>query len=436
MSNMLKEAIVDAKALRESALKNAETIVIDKYSDEVRKTLDHILEQDDMGLEMGGEMAPEEMGAAPEDPAMDPMAGDMDMGMEDPMMAEEEPGETEEVVENEDDLPYGATDGLADAEGKNLQDFPATGEPVEVSIDLGALQEALQELQDSEDVEISLEEDDDADQSKGYAAETDDSAAKEEAEAEEFKNLGEITRNNPTGRPAPDLEAEKEKGRQRAAQAKKERAAWEEENADPWAAHFAKSDAEGTNENLDSLVDAIAEKLTVDMGAELSGWAGRPTSQLKHEQERELAGMQDDDVKEELEALTKAQEKIVAENNDLKEQNNQYKQAVEELREGLQDVNLSNARLLYTNRVLRNTSLNERQKTKIVEAISSAGSVTEARTIFDTLQSTVEAAPRKSPQSLSEAIGRNRASVIRATRHESTASDPFQDRMQKLAGIK
>ena len=38
MSNMLREAIVDAKALRESALKNAESVVIEKYSDEVRKT--------------------------------------------------------------------------------------------------------------------------------------------------------------------------------------------------------------------------------------------------------------------------------------------------------------------------------------------------------------------------------------------------------------
>jgi len=316
------------------------------------------------------------------------MADEMDMGLEEPAAPEEE-GSPEETVENEDDLALGATDGLASADGKNLKDFPAAGEQVEVSIDLGALQEALQELQDGEEVEINLEESsdevieeegDDADQSKGYAAETDDSAAKEEAEAEEFKNLDE--------------------------------------------------------DKIDSLVDAIAEKLTVDMGAELSGWAGRPTSQLKHEQERELAGMQDDDVKEELEALTKAQEKIVAENNNLKEQNNQYKQAVEELREGLQDVNLSNARLLYTNRVLRNTSLNERQKTKIVEAISNAGSVTEARTIFETLQSTVEAAPKRAPKSLSEAIGRNRASVIRATRHESTASDPFQDRMKKLAGIK
>jgi len=388
MSNMLKEAIVDAKALRESALKNAETIVIDKYSDEVRKTLDHILEQDDMALDMGGERD-----APPEDPAMDPMAGEMDMDMppEEPMMDEEEPAEAEEVVENEDDLPLAATDGLANAKGKNLQDFPATGKDVEVSIDLGALQEALQELQDSEEVEVNLGEE--------LEEATDAAAGAAEADALQMQNL--------------------EGGEE------------EEEEGGVNAATMS-----STNENLDSLVDAIAEKLTVDLGAELSGWAGRPTSQLKHEQERELAGMQDDDVKEELEALTKAQEKIVAENNNLKEQNNQYRQAVEELREGLQDVNLSNARLLYTNRVLRNTSLNERQKTKIVEAISNAGSVIEARTIFDTLQSTVEAAPRKSPQSLSEAIGRNRASVIRATRHESTASDPFQDRMKKLAGIK
>jgi len=326
---------------------------------------------------------------------MDPMAGEMDMDMppEEPMMDEEEPAVAEEVVENEDDLPLAATDGLANAKGKNLQDFPATGKDVEVSIDLGALQEALQELQDSEEVEVNLGEE--------LEEATDAAAGAAEADALQMQNLE-----------GGEEEEEEEEGGVNAAT------------------------MSSTNENLDSLVDAIAEKLTVDLGAELSGWAGRPTSQLKHEQERELAGMQDDDVKEELEALTKAQEKIVAENNNLKEQNNQYRQAVEELREGLQDVNLSNARLLYTNRVLRNTSLNERQKTKIVEAISNAGSVIEARTIFDTLQSTVEAAPRKSPQSLSEAIGRNRASVIRATRHESTASDPFQDRMKKLAGIK
>ena len=179
------------------------------------------------------------------------------------------------------------------------------------------------------------------------------------------------------------------------------------------------------------------EKLTVDMGAELAGWAGRSSDDQKYQIEKELAHRRSTDVDEELETLKKAQEELVFENNQIKEQNNQYKQAFQELKENLQDVNLSNARLLYTNRVLRNTSLNERQKDKIAEAISNAGSVTEAKTIFETLQSTVEGSSRnkKSPKSLSEAINR-RSTVLRATRQEMPASDPIADRMKKLAGIK
>ena len=127
---------------------------------------------------------------------------------------------------------------------------------------------------------------------------------------------------------------------------------------------------------------------------------------------------------------------LVFENNQLTEKNNEYKQLIGELREGLQDVNLSNARLLYTNRVLRNTSLNERQKEQIVEAISKSDSVNEARTIYNTLQSTVKSTPSRGPRSLSEAINRP-SSLIRATRKESKEpNDVFAERMKKLAGIK
>ena len=188
--------------------------------------------------------------------------------------------------------------------------------------------------------------------------------------------------------------------------------------------------------DADALVDAIMEKLTVDMGAELAGWAGRSSQDLTHQIEKELAHRRSTDVEEDMETLKKAQEELVFENNQLTEKLSQYEGALKELQENLQDVNLSNARLLYTNRVLRNTSFNERQKQKIVEAISNAGSVTEARTIFETLQSTVEAKPKRSPQSLSEAISNKRSSVIRATRQESTPSDPIADRMKRLAGIK
>ena len=185
----------------------------------------------------------------------------------------------------------------------------------------------------------------------------------------------------------------------------------------------------------DSLIDAIVEKLTVDMGFDLAGWAGRSEEDKVHNIEKEMAHRRSTEVEEEMKTLKKAKEELVFENNELKERLSNYEQAVGQLKENLQDVNLSNARLLYTNRVLRNTSLNERQKDKIVEAISSAGSVTEARTIYDTLESTVQSTPKRGPQSLGEAINR-RSSVIRATRHESTSSDPIADRMKRLAGIK
>jgi hypothetical protein len=232
---------------------------------------------------------------------------------------------------------------------------------------------------------------------------------------------------------AADVSAEEEEGEEEEFEGSDEGGA----DADPGAIEGDVGTVEEMVDlNLDSLVDAITEKLTVDMGADLSGWAGRSDEDIRWQMEKEMAHRRSTEIEEEMKDLKKAQEELVFENKQLKEQNEQYKQATNELKESLQDVNLSNARLLYTNRVLRNTSLNERQKDRIVEAISNAGSVTEARTIFDTLQSTVESTPKRGPKSLSEAITRNRTSVIRASRQEkSDSSDQFQDRMKRLAGI-
>ena len=47
MSNMLEQAIVDAQSLREAAIKNAESEIVEKYSDEVREAVTKLLEQDD-----------------------------------------------------------------------------------------------------------------------------------------------------------------------------------------------------------------------------------------------------------------------------------------------------------------------------------------------------------------------------------------------------
>ena len=376
MSTLLQEAIVDATALREAALKTAEASIIEKYSGEVRTALDNLLEQEEDPL-------------AADPMAVDPMAADpmaAGVGMDLGLGAEEE-GPVEEVAE---DVPLGAADG------EKLCPCPEQGEKTKVSVNLDELQEAVEalhkELNEDEEVEFSqddltamLSEDDDEPETE--SAEEDDPDASDEPESEET------------------------------------------EADDPL-------DVREDIEISDDLIDSIAEKLTVDMGAELSGWAGRSNYDLKWEIEKELAHRRSTDVEEELKDLKKAHEELVFENSQLKERTEQYEQAFKELRENLQEVNTSNARLLYTNRVLRNTSLNERQKTKIAEAISRAGSVAEAKTIYETLESAVPAQTKRAPQSLSEAIARP-SSVIRATRKESAQpTDPFLDRMQKLAGIK
>ena len=44
MSSMLDQAIVDAQALREAALKNAEQAIIDQYAPEIKASVESILE--------------------------------------------------------------------------------------------------------------------------------------------------------------------------------------------------------------------------------------------------------------------------------------------------------------------------------------------------------------------------------------------------------
>jgi hypothetical protein len=380
MSTLLKEAIVDAKALREAALKNAESSIVEKYSDEVRTALDRLLEQEDP-------MAADPMAA-------DPMAAD-------PMGAPPE----EEVEDIVDGVPLSSTDGLSEMEGKDLKYLENEGEEVKVTVDLDALHEAVKALQTEE------EDDDDAE-----GADDDGKVYEEEVELNEEDILAMLSEDEE------EIESETEEGSEIEAEA----------DADE------KSGYGGTNEDIEvsqELIDNIMEKLTVDMGADLSGWAGSSDFQLKHEIEKELAHRRSTDVEEDLKDLKKAQEELVFENKQLKQSNKKYKQAVQEIKSTLQEVNVSNARLLYTNRVLRNTSLNERQKTKIAEAISNAGSVMEARTIFETLESAAPAQTKRAPQSLSEAINRP-SSIIRASRREAQTTDPFLDRMKKLAGIK
>ncbi len=363
MSSLLEQAIVDAKALKEAALKNAEATIIDKYSEEVKSTLNQLLEQDELGLDAllgGGEEAGLDLGAEAPSPGAE--------------AAMEEEVEADEIAEG---VPDAFTEDSADLGGVN------EGDVSEVTIDFKELAEALKSLREEVEGEETLEEAEEAEPEE---------AMEEEVDLDE-DSIVEMVEAMLSDKDEETLEEAEE----------------EEEVME-----------EGEDEDLyeeisDDLLDAIMEKLTVDMGESLSGWAGRSADDTKYQMEKELARRRSTDMEEELEALKQAQEALVFENKKLKQNLANYQEVVSSLKENVQDVNLSNARLLYTNRTLRNTSLNERQKQTIVEAISKAGSVEEAKTIHETLQSTVSSTPKRRTQSLSEAITRP-TSVIHASR--------------------
>ena len=142
------------------------------------------------------------------------------------------------------------------------------------------------------------------------------------------------------------------------------------------------------------------------------------------------------------------EEEVVEEDNELQEtidllksQNEQLETVVYKLNDKLEETLLSNAKLLYQNRVLADASLNERQKDKIVEAISKAESPKEAKHLCETLRSTVGSSKNSSPKSLNETVNRksNLSGIInrRQNLNESKNSDnSFVEKMQKLAGIK
>jgi hypothetical protein len=71
MSNMLEQVIVDAEALKEVAIKNAEAAIVEKYSNDIKKAVDQLLEQGP---------SPEEMAMMGAPPGTPDAAGGMDAG--------------------------------------------------------------------------------------------------------------------------------------------------------------------------------------------------------------------------------------------------------------------------------------------------------------------------------------------------------------------
>ena len=363
MSSLLEQAIVDAKELKDAAIKNAEVAILEKYSEEVKSAVSQLLEveEDEMGLDLE---------------------------------AEETPGE--EMMDN---LPE------AHADGEDL--CPCPDEEEEITIDFDQLRAEME-----------------ADEAEGEMMEPMEVSAVDTDSDEEIPLAEDV-----------EISAEALEAILSEEEAEEEETVTEEEET--------VETAEATSEEK---TQELTEELEVDVEPVSNGWLGASDQEREDAATASLAAQRDDEAAEELSAAKEALKDLEEKLNRTKNAAAKLTQKLEEsektitlMGERLAEVNLTNAKLLYTNRVLDSNSLNERQKSNIVEAISKALSVEEAKTIYETLQSTVvDVQNTRTPQSLSEAVNKRPSPFLprRNAESKTPAKSALVEQMQRLAGIK
>ena len=111
---------------------------------------------------------------------------------------------------------------------------------------------------------------------------------------------------------------------------------------------------------------------------------------------------------------------------------------MEELKKELQEVNLLNAKLLYTNKIFKAKNLTESKKVKVLKAFDKATDVKQAKAIYETLNEGIVNTITNSR--VNESVKRGAASKASgleptATKQPILESNEVYDRMRKLAGL-
>jgi hypothetical protein len=107
---------------------------------------------------------------------------------------------------------------------------------------------------------------------------------------------------------------------------------------------------------------------------------------------------------------------------------------IETIKTDLNEVNLLNAKLLYTNKIFRAKNLTESQKVKVLESFDKATNVKEAKLVFETLLNEVK--ERKLSVTESRIGGASKAAGIAPTKKPILEINDQFARWQHLAGIK
>jgi len=461
MDDLLKDAIADAKAVRETALANAKIALEEAFTPRIQSMLSNKIQNELEGDEEAAEEAPVE-GEEPEaeeepEIAAEPEVGEEPMaagGEEDVLAAQDEVpgeeapapemGEPEDVLAAQDEVPGDewseeepapeeeAIEGVIEING--VKYAPVVSEedeeeaapevaPEEESIDDLDLEAILRELED----EVNEQEEEEVDENYEEGEVGDGLSSKEAKPADE----AELAEN--------DVSSDIGDGDNKVADAAADSSDVGQGSEEPAAADAPAAGHENSeDEEVDDLVEVNG--VTYQKVEEQDEWEARNADMEKNEDVEE----EDIDLEEILRALSEqdeeegeaAEEQVKHLSTELSE----HRKVVKYLRSKLNEVNLLNAKLLFTNKLFRAYGLTNEQKLKVVENFDRATNLREVKLVFATLAESFGHGPASTAK---QPIKEKKGSASKAVASTKPKSTPkvigegfdMKQRFQKLANI-
>jgi len=395
MNDLLKEAIADAKAVRKTALANAKLALEEAFTPKLQSMISAKIRE---------EAEVEDLEEGEED--FEDVAEEgyyEDGGVIDEPVAEEE----EEIVDELGDINVpDASVNLAAGE-EEFADVPVEEDEefadVPVEEDEELLDEPVAENEDDLELEAIIRELEDEIEEDEEEVELDENA---EVPAEE--DGAAVSENNDASsgiggsdnkQPAPAANADSTD---------------DPEGTGVNVVAESEDGMEGESETLDTLTEEDEDDIDLE----------EVIRSLREEDEEELEESEDG-MEGESETI-----------NNLTEKLKESYSVVKFLRSKINEVNLLNAKLLFTNKLFRNGNLNESQKLKVIETFDRAKSTREVKLVYTTLaESTMATRTRKNRKAVKEGFASKAVGSTRPRKAILSEGADMASRFKKLAGL-
>jgi len=404
MDDLLKDAIADAKAVRETALANAKIALEEAFTPRLQSMLSKKIasEMEDKEETEDSEEMREEDDAEEE---------------REEAMHDKEEGEHEEEMDKEEEMD---AEEMKDAEEMEHEEEMDAEE-----------NEDAEEMRDAEEMEH--EEEMDKEEMRNSEEEMD---SEEEMEEMEDKEEDELDLESVLAELEKDLDDEDQMDEME----DKDEEEMDESEDKEEDEKMDENDVSSDIGKSDNKVNAAANDSTkIGQGPEGEGSDKKAGSELGDHtvvKENEDAEENDLDLDEVLRALTEedAEEQDAEENEKLKSEIKEHRKVIHFMRSKLNEVNLLNAKLLFSNKLFRAFGLNNNQKLKVVETFDRTKNLREVKLVYATLAESF----KKPGNRLSESVKKGSASKpVRSTKPKAVLSEgqELKARFKKLANI-